>query len=387
MAGVKGGLRVPKLSKRLTEAYEEIRRISHSGAPLESLTSQITLRMKDLLDVDLVALLVTDPVTFLGLDAYTLGFTDEDVRYFLSHIYLQNEHWSFLDMKANRESISLLSSYTRGKLETEARYTDFYRPYGIEYEVRTTLNTGDAYWGALCLMRGKESRDFTTSEQQVLSQLSHHIGDGMRSAILRRALEQDQGGSMTTIMVDKGDRMLFGSRQAEEILEAFASPDQTDRTVLPRPLISVLALRNRGSDPVAVPVEPRLTLPDQRGRWWTVTALEPGAGSHPDVAAMLVVSPATPEERFPRLMALYDLTPREREMVEWIAAGLSTKEIAGQLFVSEYTVQDHLKKIFGKLNVTSRRELMALLFRRVMPGNSPTTLLQRDPFKQPKPSA
>jgi len=42
--------------------------------------------------------------------------------------------------------------------------------------------------------------------------------------------------------------------------------------------------------------------------------------------------------------------------------GLSTKEIASRLGITEWTVQDHLKSIFAKANVTSRQALVAALF-------------------------
>jgi DNA-binding CsgD family transcriptional regulator len=52
-----------------------------------------------------------------------------------------------------------------------------------------------------------------------------------------------------------------------------------------------------------------------------------------------------------------DLTPSERRAVELAAGGLSNKEIAGQLFVSVYTVEAHLKHAYAKLGVRSRGQL------------------------------
>lgn len=52
------------------------------------------------------------------------------------------------------------------------------------------------------------------------------------------------------------------------------------------------------------------------------------------------------------------LTLREREVVAWIAQGMTNKEIARELGVSEKTVKAHLSHVFSKLNVNRRAHLI-----------------------------
>ena len=52
------------------------------------------------------------------------------------------------------------------------------------------------------------------------------------------------------------------------------------------------------------------------------------------------------------------LTPREEQVVALVAEGLSNRDIAGELALSEHTVKKYLFRIFDKLGISSRVELV-----------------------------
>ena len=64
---------------------------------------------------------------------------------------------------------------------------------------------------------------------------------------------------------------------------------------------------------------------------------------------------------FDRIRQTYGLTKRETEVLGLICEGLSNLDISSRLFISEYTVKDHIKKILSKMNLESRSGIIATL--------------------------
>jgi two-component system, NarL family, nitrate/nitrite response regulator NarL len=68
-------------------------------------------------------------------------------------------------------------------------------------------------------------------------------------------------------------------------------------------------------------------------------------------------------EEDPESGRIAQLSPREREVIQYIGQGLKNYQIAKQLCLSETTVRHHLTSIYGKLGVTDRLELLVFAHR------------------------
>jgi DNA-binding CsgD family transcriptional regulator len=98
----------------------------------------------------------------------------------------------------------------------------------------------------------------------------------------------------------------------------------------------------------------------ESGRWLVVRASV--LADEPDAQVAVMIEPARPHELAPLVADACRLTERERDVTRLVARGLPTDAIAAQLYLSPWTVQDHLKAIFEKVGVATRGELVARVF-------------------------
>jgi DNA-binding CsgD family transcriptional regulator len=61
-------------------------------------------------------------------------------------------------------------------------------------------------------------------------------------------------------------------------------------------------------------------------------------------------------------MSAYGLTQREQQLTRLILQGFSTIDIADRLVISVHTVQSHLRNVFAKTGVRTRRDLVTKIF-------------------------
>lgn len=150
--------------------------------------------------------------------------------------------------------------------------------------------------------------------------------------------------------------LLLAAEPDEAILDALAQASQTTSVILicphcpPAEVTAALRAGVRGVLPLDLSAE-RLRAALQAVRQGLLV-LDPA------------LSPAGGPGETPLATDAGDLTPREREVLAYLAAGLANKEIARRLGVSEHTVKYHLTALFHKLGASSRTEAIHLAARR-----------------------
>ena len=135
-----------------------------------------------------------------------------------------------------------------------------------------------------------------------------------------------------------------------------------DNGELPGPILAAASsLQALERDSAGADLVPRSRLRTESGRWLVVHASRL-VGEEQDGRIAVILELAQPLEIAPLIAAAYGLSGRERQVLRQLLIGLSTSDICAALFISANTVQDHLKSIFEKTGVRSRRELVAQIF-------------------------
>jgi DNA-binding CsgD family transcriptional regulator len=267
------------------------------------------------------------------------------------------------------EHLALLSETTGGDLDRSARYAEYLRPLGLAYEMRGAFTSGGYLWGSMDLIRESGSPDFKRREASLLRRIAPHLGNGLKMAALRVQTPVEEGATDVpgVLTLDYRGRVVQHTPAAERWLRDLEDlrPGWRERGDLPRAvLMVVLSLRRalspeRARDEASVPT---LRARARSGRWLTLYGSMTEATPERRAETVIIIEPTKPEELLPFSMSAYGLSPREEELVELVVRGLSTTRISRTLFISEHTVQNHLRSVFEKVGVRSRGELVKRLF-------------------------
>lgn len=338
---------------------DEVVRLSHRGLGVRDYSLAVAQILRRAVPFDGVCVMTMDPATFLPTGhVIENGLPDEATPRLAEIEAMEPDFNKFTDLARHRARAGTLSAATDGRLQRSARHRELRGPHGFADELRAALADASGTWGGVVLMREAGRADFDPADATLLNGLASHLTEGLRRAILLSALsgnEEERGVGL--LLLTDADTVALANAAAELWLDELRGSDDGDR--LPFVVHAVAdRARNVAGGRVSGAASARVRAPS--GRWLLVRGSMLGDGADARTAVLLEAAQAP--ELAPLIADGYGLTQRERTVTQLVAQGASTDEIASRLYLSPYTVQDHLKAVFDKVGVSTRGELVARLF-------------------------
>jgi DNA-binding CsgD family transcriptional regulator len=336
-----------------SRAHAEVARLGGAKLDLSTLMAEAARLLAPALPFDAGCWHTMDPATMIETSFYIDDMPPPNSQV-AEFVNLPGDYNTFIELTAGRRHSGVLTEATEGRLDRSTRYRELLRPLGIQGELRATLVADGACWGCFALFR-EGPRDFTEDERDFAHDVTSLLGKSFRAAGVHARMT----GSVAALW--PGLVLIGEDRQVESIttpawkwLEELGFRGDVDHDPLPYVLITVTE-RVRANA-----AEASARMLGESGDWIQVLG-SPALGGDPGRVA-IILQAATIPSIAPLISAAYGLTARERELTDLVLQGCGTAEIARQLFISPHTVQGHLKSIFAKTGVRSRRDLVGRVF-------------------------
>ena len=309
-----------------------------------------------------------DPVTMMLTSGRKFGdLADHDSHDSLFSIieYGSDERSTFQALAESPHRAIGMQTSLPDYVDRSERLNRLVRPhFGYADEARLVFRDQLGMWGGMALFRADDDPWFDADDIEFLASLSDAMARGVRAGMLTRLADSQLPGAEASgpavIIVDAHDEVTHLSLGAEERLAQLqAFPHSTD------PIGSVFALvaaARRVGQAQTDAALPRLRVRTATGVWLIMHAAPLATRDGISGQVVVTIEEARPPEIVELVVAAFGLTPRERDVTRLVLQGVETREIATTLHVSAYTVQDHLKAVFDKAGVRSRRDLIARIY-------------------------
>ena len=362
-------------SAAYTRAHEAIGRICRGGLDPRELRLEALAAIRRAVGFDAYAWLVTDPETTVGssplADVPCLPRLPELIR--LKYLTAVNR-WTALP-----GAVASLAGTTGGDLSRSLMWRELLREYQVTDIASSAYRDRFGCWGFLDLWR-TGAAPFTAEETGFLAEIAGPVTAALRQGVAGTftppgtgtAAPAEPPAGPVVLLLSPDLAVRAQTPQTQRYLRVLVPPEE-GRAPVPAGAYNVAAqllATEAGTD--RHPPMARVHL--AAGRWLTLRAArmdtgQPGTADTgiADIGAgdigagdiAVSIESAAAGNRVSVFARACGLSRRETELLDHLVAGADTREVARQMFVSENTVQDHLKSVFAKTATRSRRTLLA----------------------------
>ena len=329
---------------------------------LASLRKRLLERIKRVVTIEATFFATADPETLLFTSVWAEAPLAAAGPRFLANEFAAFDDVNRFALLANaRRPIGTLDEATGGDRALSPRFREIMEPMRLGDELRVALRAGGTTWGFLCLHReGKTG--FSTRDIDVLRKIAPHAGEALRSVVAGKIdAASSATGDPAGVLTD-GEVIVGMTGAAAEWLAELEGIALEIGEALPFSVLAVVRRLEALERELGAGSAPRLTIATRSGALLDVHAARLRRAAGGGLVAV-TLAPAGAAARASLHLAARGLTPAQRRVAALVMQGLSTREIAHALSIGEHTVQDHLKAVFDKVGVGSRRELVAALAR------------------------
>ncbi|GEL24792.1 helix-turn-helix transcriptional regulator [Pseudonocardia sulfidoxydans NBRC 16205] len=334
----------------VSDAERVVLRACRVGPDVGELQRSVLAALRRVVTVDAAFVTAADPETLLFTGVHVEEPLAAVTAQFLANEFGGGGVNTFAGLVGSAGHVCSLDEATGGDRMASPRYREILRPIGLGDELRAALVSAGQCWGYLCLHRADGGLGFGPGEIEVVQRVVPHLAHALRQAVVLHAPAPEVVGRPGVVLLDERHELVACTAEAEELLALL--PDRSSRLPLPVSVYAVAAAVDVPGRSAGV----RVRAGD--GGWLYLHASRTAAAAAP---IAVVVERAEPRSTLGLLLAAHDLTSRELDVARLVLRGESTRSIAAALHISAYTVQDHLKSVFDKVGVRSRRDLVGRL--------------------------
>ncbi|MFJ6572113.1 helix-turn-helix transcriptional regulator [Streptomyces sp. NPDC091292] len=324
------------------------------------------------LRIDIWAGVTVDPRTLMNTGGnYSNAVPAALMPRMLDIEYREGDVNSLPDLARRPVPVALLSEEVGGRLELSPRYRDIAGPLGMRDELRMALRDRQGSWGAFVLGRSVDTPAFAPADLALAEALAQPLGSALRRLHLtERAQREPAPTAPGLVLLDEEYNVVQMSPAFPLWIDGVSLPSTPPTT---RAGSHPAGSAGASLPPAVYGVAAAVRTPGAASSFtsWAHSGSQGSVRLHAwrlddltEARVAVVVEPSGPGERLGLIVAAYGLTAREQHITELVLHGHSTAEIAHRAGLSPHTVQDHLKSVFDKTGVRSRRDLVAALFTR-----------------------
>jgi DNA-binding CsgD family transcriptional regulator len=338
-------------------ARERVERVCAAGADARTVRLRLLAEFRRAVRFDAYAWILTDPETQVGCaplaDVPCLPKLPELVR--LRYVTALNRWTALIE-----PPVALLAEATNGDLGRSLLWRELLCRYGVVDVATVVFRDGFGCWAFLELWRlGGDPFDRTDAE--FLQDVTPAVTAALRRCLARTfeptAAPTHEGGPLM-LLLSPDLRVLRRTPDTQQALRLLVPRDDEGPPV-------PAGAYNVAAQLLAVEAGVDLGPPSARVHltgncWLTLRAVRlEGEAPREERDVAVIIDESSPPERLSLFARCTGLSARETELLGHLATGADTREMAAGMFLSAYTVQDHLKSVFDKTDTRSRRTLLA----------------------------